>query len=175
MRGDPHRLQKIAEYLFARKAAKEIRDLEDERIIQEIMKKMKEPITIMNADETTSRHLPVQTNFNQLAAEIHQENRKWWYTKEGVRLNRNEGELLCLMHSELSEAMEAVRKDLMDDKLPHRKGVEVELADLIIRVMDYAGAKHLDLDGAIQEKRAFNRVRVDHTYEAREGANGKKF
>ena len=47
---------------------------------------------------------------------------------------------LALIHSEISEALEADRKDLMDDHLPHRKGIEVELADAMIRILDLAGA-----------------------------------
>lgn len=40
-----------------------------------------------------------------------------------------------LLHSEVTEAMEAFRKNLTDDKLIHRSGVEVELADAIIRLL----------------------------------------
>ena len=43
-------------------------------------------------------------------------------------------EKLALIHSEISEAMEGARKNLMDDKLPHRKMIEVELADALIRI-----------------------------------------
>ena len=53
-------------------------------------------------------------------------------------------EKLVLIHSEISEAMEAARKNLKDDKLPHRRGVEVELADAVIRILDLAGALQLD-------------------------------
>lgn len=114
-------------------------------------------------------------NLNDYAAQCHEDNRKWWFTPEGVRLERNKGELICLMHSELSEAMEGERKDLMDDKLPHRKMVEVELADTLIRIFDYAAAYGYDLEGAYQEKRTFNKHRVDHTHEARAQAHGKKW
>jgi hypothetical protein len=88
---------------------------------------------------------------------------------------RNVGELLCLVHSEISEAMEGARKNLMDDKLPHRKMIEVELADALIRIFDIAGAYKLDLGGAIAEKRAFNAVRKDHKLENRLKDDGKKF
>lgn len=88
---------------------------------------------------------------------------------------RNVGELLCLVHSEISEAMEGARKNLQDDKLPHRKMLEVELADAMIRMFDIAGAYSLDLGGAIAEKRAFNANRADHKMENRMKADGKKF
>jgi NTP pyrophosphatase (non-canonical NTP hydrolase) len=88
---------------------------------------------------------------------------------------RNVGELLCLVHSEISEAMEGARKNLQDDKLPHRKMLEVEMADAMIRMFDIAGAYGLDLGGAIAEKRAFNANRADHKVENRLKDDGKKF
>ena len=94
---------------------------------------------------------------------------------EGNRIDRNKGELLCLIHSEVSEAMEGERKGLMDDKLPHRRMAEVELVDALIRIFDYAGGFGYDLQGAFEEKMAFNATRKDHTHEARAAAGGKKF
>lgn len=82
---------------------------------------------------------------------------------------------LCLTHSEVSEGMEGHRKGLMDDKLPHRPMLEVELADAVIRIADLAGALKLDLGGAIAEKLAFNAQRPDHKREAREKAGGKAY
>jgi NTP pyrophosphatase (non-canonical NTP hydrolase) len=100
----------------------------------------------------------------------------WWTDLEtGERKERNQAEMICLMHSELSEAMEGVRKNLMDDKLPHRKMVEVELADTIIRICDFAGGFDLDLGGAIIEKINYNAERADHKIENRKEENGKQF
>lgn len=82
---------------------------------------------------------------------------------------------LCLIHSEISEAMEGHRKGLMDDKLPTRPMVEVELADALIRICDLAGALGLDLGGAIAEKMAYNAQRPDHKPEARAAAGGKSY
>jgi len=53
--------------------------------------------------------------------------------------------------------------------------VEVELADALIRIFDYAGEYNLDLGGAFIEKLEYNRTREDHTHAARLGPNGKKF
>jgi len=80
-----------------------------------------------------------------------------------------------LMVSEIAEAMEGERKDLMDDKLPHRKMAEVELADTLIRIFDYAGGFGYDVGGAMVDKLAYNAQRADHKPENRAGENGKKF
>lgn len=88
---------------------------------------------------------------------------------------RNIGEMLCLIHSEISEAMEGARKGLYDDKLPHRSMLEVELADAVIRIFDMAGGLNLDLPGAIAEKLAYNQQRADHKPENRAKPGGKAF
>lgn len=90
----------------------------------------------------------VPGNLNQLAADIHAANQHWWHDPAtGKRLDRNVGEMFMPMVSEVAEAMEGERKNLMDNHLPHRRMAEVELADVIIRIMDYAGANEMDLDG----------------------------
>lgn len=113
---------------------------------------------------------------NNMATFCHEANAKWWRDpKTGEPIDRNKGELLMLIVSEVAEAMEGERKDLMDTHLPHRKMAEVELADILIRVFDYAGAFGYDLDGAFREKMRFNKNREDHKAEARLRADGKKW
>lgn len=125
----------------------------------------------------TEQHGHIGTRINQymsisqLQARIHQQNKDmgWWDNP------REMGTLLCLVHSEISEAMEGERKNLMDDHLPARSMLEVELADAMIRIMDIAASRGLDLAGAIVEKVEYNRTRADHQPGARAETYGKKF
>ena len=146
------------------------------------------------ADEANEPYL-LEASVNELVSICHGDSAKagWWtHQASGLDLRgvvRGEypgptyslmggalvAQKLALIHSEVSEAMEAHRKGLMDDKLPHRKGIEVELADAVIRIADLAGALKLDLGGAIAEKREFNRFRPDHKPEARAAAGGKAY
>lgn len=97
----------------------------------------------------------------------------WWDNKESTP--REQAEKIALIHSEVSEALEGIRKDKMDEHLPHRKSVEVEMADAVIRIFDFAGSYGLDLGGAMEEKMAYNAQRADHKRENRAAAGGKKF
>ena len=90
-------------------------------------------------------------------------------TTEGVVVK------LALIHSEISEALEGIRKNIDDGHLPHRKAFEVELADALIRIFDLAGATGVDVAGALVEKMAYNAKRADHKPENRAKENGKKF
>lgn len=120
---------------------------------------------------------------NQLRDIVHQRNidAGWWtdletgadtrHTTPGPK--RNVPEMLCLVHSEISEGLEGYRKGLMDDKLPHRPMLEVELGDAIIRELDLAGGLGYDIGGAVIEKMAFNASRADHKIENRRLPGGK--
>ena len=117
-----------------------------------------------------------EMNLNQLSKKVHTANVRWWTDViTGYPIKRNKGELLALIHSEISECLEGERKDVMDDKLPHRKMAEVELTDALIRILDYAGAFGYDLQGAFEEKMKYNRTRPDHQHKNRKLAGGKKF
>lgn len=102
----------------------------------------------------------------------------WWNdlkTGEDLRQANNVPEKLMLIVSEVAEGMEGHRKNLPDDKLPHRPMIEVELADAVIRIFDLAGAKGYDVEGAIAEKLAYNAQRADHKPENRVQAGGKAY
>lgn len=78
----------------------------------------------------------------------------WW---DGPR---EDGTLIALMHSELSEALEALRHgNPADDKIPVYDGCTAELADVVIRIMDFCGHHGMPIADAIVDKIAFNKTR----------------
>lgn len=120
---------------------------------------------------------------NELAKKIHQNNiEKGFYEKD-----KNIGEMLCLIHSEVSEALEADRKDkhanipcfeaFSDFERPKHDAFsfestikdtfEDELADIMIRVMDLAAFKGIDLEKHITLKMQHNSMRIKY--------HGKKY
>ena len=82
------------------------------------------------------------TDFNKLAKEIHQYNKEagWWDGDREIET------ALMLVVTEIAEATEGERKDLMDDHLPSRKMGEVELADALIRMLDIGGYLNIPYD-----------------------------
>ena len=96
-------------------------------------------------------------------------------SEAGDEPRRNVPEMLCLIHSEISEAMEGYRKQMADEKLQHRPALEVELADALIRIFDMGRGLGMDLPGAMAEKLAYNARRQDHTPAARRAQGGKRF
>ena len=83
-------------------------------------------------------------DFNPKAKEIFEQNKAvgWWDD-----MNRCIYQTLQLINTEIAEATEGARKNLMDDHLPHRKMEEVELADVLIRTLDLGGRMGLEYHG----------------------------
>ena len=99
-----------------------------------------------------------------------------WYTdlNTGESLDRNVPEMLCLIHSEISEALEGYRKDLVDSHLPQYDNLDVELADAVIRILDLSSYLGIDIGQVISDKFDYNQVRADHKMEARLAPGGKR-
>lgn len=92
-------------------------------------------------------------NLNELANEIHTQNVEvGWWDSWPVKAERYETAMMLVV-SELAEAMEGDRKNLMDEHLPTRKMFDVELADAAIRLFDLAGALKVDLSGIERTKK----------------------
>ena len=96
------------------------------------------------------------SNYNDLSKEIHENAvaHGWWDEQ------REDGTLIALIMSEAAEALEALRKgNKPDEHCPQFSGAEVELADVVIRIMDMAEARGWDVAGAIVAKHEFNKGR----------------
>jgi hypothetical protein len=108
-------------------------------------------------------------SFTELAQLAHQNSRSksFWSLIDELKTHPRFAEIEVmwklsrhdLIHSETSEATEGVRKDLRDDHLPHRSMEVAEMADTVIRILDYAGAYNLPLAEVILEKMAYNTSR----------------
>lgn len=97
--------------------------------------------------------LPSRLTHRQLSADIHQANIEagWWTNLEtGEPLDRNFGEMLALVHSELSECWRGIVDQCADDHLPGYLMYKVEIADACIRVYDMLGGCFSDLPDFVE-------------------------
>jgi NTP pyrophosphatase (non-canonical NTP hydrolase) len=77
---------------------------------------------------------------------------------DGVR--RNTGEMIALMHSELSEALEGDRKPHSDKHCPEFDNLAVEMADCVIRIMEFCHARDIPVAPALLAKARANCART---------------
>lgn len=94
--------------------------------------------------------------FNLLTSVCHKIaiDKGWWDD------DRSDGEIIALIHSELSEALEGLREgNPTSDKIPPSSSVEEELADVLIRIFDWAGKRQFDIGRALIRKIRCNRSR----------------
>ena len=98
------------------------------------------------------------TTLNELTKEIHDNavSHGWWDEP------RNLLEIVALCHSELSEAVEEYRAGrpmvwANEDGKP--EGIATEMADCLIRILDWFGHEGLDADEIVRQKMAYNRGR----------------
>lgn len=103
------------------------------------------------------------TNIDHLAKQIHKQHKKseWWSEVSPCIFTK-----IQLISTEVAEATEGERKDLMDDHLPERKMAEVELADAMIRVLDLGGYLKLKfVEGVtLPPDNFFNSATVGHLH-----------
>jgi len=100
---------------------------------------------------------------DEMTAEVREVNVEKGWRDEG----KSFGECIALLHSELSEALEAYRDHRLADatevvygsRLPKPEGVGSELADVLIRLLDLCDVFGIDLEAEFHRKVAFNRTR----------------
>lgn len=97
------------------------------------------------------------TELKQLSRGIHRVAKEHGWEQE----DWNDGEKIALMHAELSEALEWLRKhpEEESDHIPNFSGVEEEMADVIIRILHFAEHHKINVIGAMLAKHTFNKTR----------------
>lgn len=126
--------------------------------------------------DSRATHIRTLRGLDSWADRIHKLNEKWWVNPHtGEPIERNIGEMLMLVNSELCEALEGHRKNLMDEKLPQYRNFDVEIADAMIRLFDICGGLGINIEEVIEAKLAYNAVREDHKLENRVKPGGKAY